>query len=359
MLSTDTSILEIGSESYVRMREYAELVDELHIVILCAKKSGVEIHDDHIHLYPTNSENKLQRLIEGYKTAVRIIAERAMTGVDSLITCQDPFELGLIGVRLKKRFGLKLQLQVHTDFANSFFIRESIKNKLRFVIAWQTLSRADGIRVVSERIKQSLVANARGRFNVDKILVLPIFVETDAIAKVEPLDLSKKYPGFEFYIVMVSRLTNEKQVVWAAQVVRRVRELHPEVCLVIVGDGPVRAQLEQFDFVRVAGWVKNPIDHMKGANLFLNTSLYEGYGRTLVEAAASGVPVVTTDVGVARKVVRGNGLIVPPQDAEALYQALLNVIEERATFTHDDNSAESISKTIYLQEYLQTWTKCF
>lgn len=358
MLSTDQHILEIGSSVYVRMREYAELVDELHIVVLCAKKTGVELHDSNLHVYPTNSEKKVQRIFDAYKIAAGIIEMRAFSESDSLISCQDPFELGLIGVRLKKRFGLKLQLQVHTDFANKFFVRESFKNKARYVIAWRTLARADGIRVVSERIKKTLLALGGPRFSSEKVSVLPIFTDIDAITATEAIDLHSRFPHFKKIILMASRLTHEKQVVWACSALESVAEKYPDLGIVILGDGPERAVLEKISYVRVAGWTDNVVSYMKGADLFLNTSLYEGYGRTLVEAAASGVPVVTTDVGVAPEIFENGktGILITPLDAPALSAAVLSVIEGRVML-----SAPQLPKTTkfaYLQAYLETWRRC-
>lgn len=356
MLSTDTSILEIGSVVYKRMREYAGLVDELHIIILCRKKSGVELHDGNLHVYPTNSEKKIGRLIDAYNKAAEIIETRDFHEADSLVTCQDPFELGYVGVRLKKRFGLKVQLQVHVDFANNFFSRESLKNRFRAQLAWLNISRVDGVRVVSDRILKSLLEKSHKNIEAKKISVLPIFVDVEHIKNAERVDLKKIFPGFEFYIVMVSRLTHEKQVVWAAEAVKKIRETHPKVALVIVGDGPLRSELEVFGFVKIAGWVKDPSGYLKGADLFLNTSLYEGYGRTLIEAAAAGVPIVTSDVGIAQEVVEENGIIVPVADSEALCAAVLSVVD--GTFKFSESLVQTQSKEDFLSEMVAGWESC-
>lgn len=355
MLSSDAGILEVGSVVYKRMREYAGLVDELHIVVLCGKKSGVELHDGNLHIYPTNSEKKLARLTDAYKKAAEIIETRDLNEADSLITCQDPFEIGYVGVRLKKRFGIRVQLQVHTDFANKYFSSESLKNRFRVQLAWLNISRADGVRVVSDRILKSILAKSQ---NIDakKISVLPIFVDTEHIKNVEPIDLKKLFPGFGFYIVMVSRLTHEKQIVWAAEIIKKIRLEHPEVALVVVGDGPLRAQIESFDFVKVVGWAKEPAGYLKGADLFLNTSLYEGYGRTLIEAVAAGVPIVTTDVGVAREVVGDAGAIVDVADGDGLKILLSAVVEKRIGFSI--SNAHLQSKEVFLSDMVAGWREC-
>lgn len=359
MLSTDANILDIGSPVYNRMHEYARAVRELHIVVLCGKKTGVQFHDGNLHIYPTNSEKKLQRFFDAYDIAAGIIETRDLTEADSLITCQDPFEVGFIGARLKKRFGLKLQLQIHTDFASTFFLNESIKNRIRAMIAWHILPKADGIRVVSDRILAALLLKKNSGIDEKKCAVLPIFVDVEKIKKTEALDLSKKFPGFTYYIAMVSRLTEEKQVLWAANIIGEIRKMYPGICLVIVGDGPLRAELEKIDYVRVTGWLKEPIGHIKGAQLFLNTSLYEGYGRSLVEAAAAGARIITTDVGVARSVVTEgvNGFIVPVGDSEELEKRIIDVIEHPSKLVGAEIIAQS--KEDFLAEHTAVWQKCF
>ena len=356
MLSTDASILEVGSTVYNRMREYAGLVQELHIIVLCGKKSGVELHDGNLHVYPTNSEKKVGRLFSAYNKAAEIIETRDFHEADSLITCQDPFEVGYVGVRLKKRFGLKLQLQVHTDFANSYFSSESLKNRFRTQLAWLNISRADGFRVVSDRILKSILEKSPKKNDANKISVLPIFVDVEHIKNTEPIELKKIFPGFEFYIVMVSRLTHEKQVVWAAEVVKKIRETHPEVALVIVGDGPLRSELAAYNFVKVVGWIKEPAGYLKGADLFLNTSLYEGYGRTLIEAAAAGVPIVTTDVGISQELTDKNGIIIPVADSEALQAAILSVVEGKFIFAKA--AIHTQSKEEFLSGMVAGWEAC-
>jgi 1,2-diacylglycerol 3-alpha-glucosyltransferase len=80
--------------------------------------------------------------------------------------------------------------------------------------------------------------------------------------------------------------------------------------LIIVGSGPRLASLRALatklgisGSVAFESWVDQPTiaSYYKTADLFLNTSLFEGYGMTLVEARAAGCPIVSTDVGVARE----------------------------------------------------------
>ena len=59
------------------------------------------------------------------------------------------------------------------------------------------------------------------------------------------------------------------------------------------------------------GWQENLISYYKTANLFLLSSNYEGYGMTLLEAAAAGCPIISTDVGIAGELLAPETLIKP------------------------------------------------
>lgn len=107
--------------------------------------------------------------------------------------------------------------------------------------------------------------------------------------------------------------------------------------LVIVGDGPQRANLESQivrlnigDRVRMAGNQPDVLTWLHALDLFaLPSYANEGVPQALVQAMLCGLPCVTTDVGsIGEAAVRGQtALVVAPQDAEALGQALLGLIE--------------------------------
>ncbi len=102
--------------------------------------------------------------------------------------------------------------------------------------------------------------------------------------------------------------------------------------LVLAGDGPLRAECEAIlrdaglsGFAWFAGERSDVPDVMRGLDCFVLPSLGEGISNTILEAMASGLPVVATDVGGnADLVAHGStGQIVPPADAQALATAML------------------------------------
>jgi glycosyltransferase involved in cell wall biosynthesis len=71
---------------------------------------------------------------------------------------------------------------------------------------------------------------------------------------------------------------------------------------------------------------------MKSANAFIQASAYEGYGRTLIEAALAKIPIITTDVGIVGEVFKGyeDVLAVPVADPTALSLSIVGLIEDNA-----------------------------
>ncbi|MFH1170787.1 MAG: glycosyltransferase [Candidatus Vogelbacteria bacterium] len=314
MISTDQKIFEPESAVKTRMRSYAsQVVDELFIVILGITRA-------------LKAEENLKYI---GMARLRALFWRPSKKFD-LVTSQDPFETGIIARRLAKIIGAQLELQIHTDIGSPYFWQESVKNKFRYLIAKFLLSKADRIRVVSQRIKDYLVSNLK--INETKIYIKPIFVDVEKIKNAPiTVDLHKKYPQFDKIILMASRLTREKNIGLAIEAVSSLIRANRRIGLVIVGSGPEEKRLKllassfQFlDNVIFENWASQEIlfSYYKTCDLFLVTSLYEGYGMTLVEAQVAGCRIVSTDVGVARevgaKIVEHNRLILAKEMTKLL-----------------------------------------
>jgi glycosyltransferase involved in cell wall biosynthesis len=100
----------------------------------------------------------------------------------------------------------------------------------------------------------------------------------------------------------------------------------PDVTLLVAGNGPERAALERLAAgvapgrVRFLGAVDGASTVMSASDVFVLPSMSEGLPAVLIEAGLTGVPVVTSDVGAVREVIRDDetGVVVPPGDVPAL-----------------------------------------
>jgi glycosyltransferase involved in cell wall biosynthesis len=394
MISTDRGVFEKEKAIRKRMIEYGSLVDELRVIVLT--KRDFDFRDIQIsgntRVYPTNSPNRWLYVFDAIKIGKQVIGDWGREANGSrdkiLITCQDPFETGLVGYRLKKIFHIPLQIQVHTDFLSPYFAQQSLLNKIRIKIAKRTLPEADCIRTVSGRIKQSilktfskneLVSGRRGYKIKTDPLVLPIFIDKEQFARAvvgddeEVVGIRQRFSQFRFVILMVVRLTAEKNIPLALRVMQKVAEKYPKTGLIIVGDGPYRRKAESLvnrlgleDNVILEPWSDNVSQYYKIAHLFLQTSDYEGYGLALLEAALSGNPIVTTDVGIASVLFTDgeDAFVCPVGDEDCITKRVIRVIEDgrlRETFKINVKhiaDAELYDKDTYLRKYKEMWEQC-
>ncbi len=141
----------------------------------------------------------------------------------------------------------------------------------------------------------------------------------------------------------VGRMQTVKAQTLLAQAFIRALQLEPalreRLRLVMVGDGPLRAEAQSLLDAAGAGplaWLPGERtdvpDVMRGLDGFVLPSLAEGISNTILEAMATGLPVIATRVGGnAELVVPGDtGEIVPPADAEALAASLVRLATDPA-----------------------------
>jgi glycosyltransferase involved in cell wall biosynthesis len=297
MISTDRKIFEKGSAVAQRQIEYAKKYEEVHIVVFTNKKFRETTLGTNIFVYPTRSNSRWLYVFDALKLARFIVEKRGIQDV----TCQDPFETGLVGALVKNREPVSLELQIHTDIGSPYFQNFNFLNKIRTKISRYTLARADHVRVVSYRIQEYLSTF----MEPSHIEVRPIAVDFEKM-KAAPVafDLHTKYSQFSKIILMVSRLEKEKNIGMAIEAFKKVLEKMPQAGLVIVGSGSEIGMLKSKapESVKFEGWQSDTSSYFKTADLLLHTSWYEGYGVVFKEAKAVGLKIVSTDVGIAREV---------------------------------------------------------
>lgn len=330
-VSNDPSLFVAESASRVRMRTYAAAIGELHI-LSSAGKDAKEEKDGNLFLHPIHSL-KLFR--------VSILTHRARVLIKKydieIVSAQDPFEHGLAAFRATRGTSAKLHVQVHTDFLSPWFMRDSslhmlLLNWYRRKIADRILPATDGIRVVSERVKASLVARYGTR--IPDPAVIPVVV--DPIAPV-PAQLPSH--AFTFALIAVGRLEPEKRTQDILIALKLVIVRYPMVGLFIIGAGRERRRLEKIvhslslgEHVIFLGERPDARALMGSAHAFIQASAYEGYGRTLVEAALARVPIITTNVGIVGEVLKDSEevLSVPFADPIALSRCIIELVEDSA-----------------------------
>lgn len=162
-------------------------------------------------------------------------------------------------------------------------------------------------------------ASYRTLFKTDKIQVIHNFIDDLNIKKLahEACDYSMDPNLIQF--ISVARFHPQKSVDRLIDAFSQVHHNHPNTKLILIGDGQLRSDLENqvkrlklessIDFL---GMKHNPYPYIKAADVFVMSSLYEGYPTITIESFISGTPVLTTNVaGVEEQILPGeNGWIV-------------------------------------------------
>lgn len=364
MISTDIKMFEQESSVRTRMIEYGSLCDELHIIVFTKKEASFQkiMLSDRVYVYPTGSHSKYFYWFDALRIGFACINSKFFHSNITVITTQDPFETGVVGRILAKKYNIPLNVQIHTDFLSHYFRKENFLNRIRLIVARFVLRGATSVRVVSLRIKESLVSRrfVRAKCRID---VLPIFVDLQKIKETIPRrSLKTEYPQFNKILLMASRLTHEKDIQTALCAFKSVLVSEPRAGIVIVGAGPERDFIFRFSkenkieaSVVVLPWMSQEdiYAYYKTADVFLVSSLYEGYGMTIVEAGASGVAIVSTNVGIAPELLSESNLC-SPRDSICLTTHIVDAFKHPQNYRVAKSYNPFLNRKEYLEKYRES-----
>ncbi len=133
-------------------------------------------------------------------------------------------------------------------------------------------------------------------------------------------------------ILSIGRLQPQKDHAATLHAITKI----PDVQLVIVGVGAMREKLEQLsislgitDRVHFLGRRLDVPELIKMADIFVQSSNFEGFGIAALEAMAGGLPVIASDVPGLNNVVKGAGILFPPGDSDALAEAISSLLSSQ------------------------------
>ncbi|HEX5238855.1 MAG TPA: glycosyltransferase [Sphingomicrobium sp.] len=166
-------------------------------------------------------------------------------------------------------------------------------------------------------------------------------------------------------IICVGRLDEQKGFVFALEIFARILESRPDALLTIAGEGPLGEQLRRrADALGIAGRVNfsgriaNLEDHWAAADLFLFTSLFEGFPNALAEAMANGVAPVAFDcpTGPSELITDGvNGYLVPLGDVEAATARCIELLADSAKRRGFGERAREVAQRYSAERIGQLW----
>jgi glycosyltransferase involved in cell wall biosynthesis len=331
-----------GGDTRQRHLEYAERVGHLHMVVYSPRES--DFHEttlsDHLTVYPTRSATRPGFILDAYRLGVEVCHAHPI----DLITTQDPFTTGLPGVWLKRRFGIPLDVQNHSDFFdNREWIGERpLRNGFFNRLGKWVIRQADTHRVLNRAERDKYL---RMGIAAERVAVLATPTRLDRFdpdgppGEVESLRAALELPSGAPVLLWVGRPVRFKRVPLLVEAVALARAAHPDVQLILVGDfsarADVREQVARLRLSRAVHFVGSvPHESLPAyyrlADVYVHSSVYEGLGKVMIEAAASGTPVVSTrTAGAGEIVVEGEtGLLCEPEDAADLAEKIVTLLDD-------------------------------
>lgn len=226
---------------------------------------------------------------------------------------------------------------VHIQSHHSEYQRRGFPSYVR--LAYRLLARHTARAVALAPSIRQFAIEQMG-FREDQMVTIPNpaprTLELDVPAeRVAELRTAYRLPENVPVIGTLTRLFEAKGLEYLVDAVPSVLESCPEACVLIVGDGPLRADLERrthqlglAECIRFLGFQHDVAAHLRLFTVMVMPSLEEGMPLAALESVSAGVPVVATRVGGLPDVVLEGetGLLVEPADAEDLARALVRVL---------------------------------
>ena len=247
--------------------------------------------------------------------------------------------VGRAAVELKNRLGLPLISTIHaTEIGRGGSLDGEYRRKVRD-IERLLVEQSDGIICCSNYMLDH-IQYVLGAVKT-KIRVIPNGVEASRFnnghqPQLIPTGVSEDRKT----ILYVGRIVREKGIFTLLDAFEKLRKRGKDVSLVLVGEGPLKEDLAKEvlrrklnDRVKLAGFVdeKKLVSLYNSSDVFVLPSHYEPFGMVALEAMASRIPVVVSDVGGLSEIVEDGitGVKVPASDPNALAEGILRVLEDR------------------------------
>ena len=256
---------------------------------------------------------------------------------------------------------------INTDHGGIYF--ESWRKKL---ISRFLLNSNDCMVAVSKDLMDDLVAMGHKK---EKMTVIPNGIDFDSFQHPVNINAVREHLGLwagDFVICAIGRLEEVKNQKFLLNSARVLLDKIPKLKVVLVGDGSQRVALERYaqeqgleEKIIFLGYRSDIIDILKVSDCLVNCSLFESFGLTIIEAMAAGVPVVATDVGGVREIVKDKqtGFLVPLNHQTSLVDAVMRVYRKEPQVHEMAEAARVMVQEKYsvegmLQRYEGLYEEC-
>jgi glycosyltransferase involved in cell wall biosynthesis/predicted metal-dependent phosphoesterase TrpH len=278
------------------------------------------------------------------------------------IIISTPGPVGLTALLAAKMLNLQTSGIYHTDFPQ--YIRILTEDSFLESVAWGYMhwfyGQVDTVFVNSEEYKQSWIK--RG-FDPEKLKILPRGLDAELFHPGRRSDFFERFGASngEVRLLYVGRISREKDLDLLADAYRRLRKEGLPVRLFVVGHGPYSDALaKSLPDAFFTGYLRGTelATAYASADIFVFPSTTDTFGNVILEAQASGLPVIVSDSGGPKELVahKANGLITKSHDVEDFTDAIRALVTDQTLRERMANSArDSVIDRSWPRAFAKFW----
>ena len=274
---------------------------------------------------------------------------------------------GMDGIIAAKMARVPIIIHGEHGFEIADLISQNRKRKFIRKLVLSTM--VDKIVTVSKNLKNRLINEIK--IKPEKIIHIPNGVDTNKF-NIYRKEFTRKKFGFkkeDFIIGIVARLDPIKNHKTLISAFKEIVTIHPNTNLVIVGDGSLRNKLENQTYqlgiknkVIFMGERDNVPEILKTFDVFVLPSLNEGMSNTILEAMATGIPVIASNVGGNPELVIDGrtGFLFPTNDVESLVQKIKTyILHPELKQKHGYNAHKRVEEKFSLDQMVRRYEELY
>lgn len=227
--------------------------------------------------------------------------------------------------------------------------------------------------VVSNKVKQGLLERKIIAERKIKVIYNGVeepdltITENDVENKKRELKIENNYP----IILSVGRLHSVKGHIYLVKAMKEIIDKYPRAKLILIGDGEERQRLEREakeleieDNILFLGEIKAEDIYYRLANIYVQPSLVEGFGITLVDAMKNNCFIIATNVGGIPEIIQDgvNGLLIESSSVDSLIfsiQKVLSLTQGEKNNIINFKNKEDFLRKFYLHEMLESYKNVY
>lgn len=305
---------------------------------------------DSIHYRKILKDNRLRKILSRiiYKLPLKLISFLFIKNkYDIEIAYLEGFPTRVIASR---KNGAKKIAFLHCDVSVKPVLQNFYNNEKACLKEYEGF---DKVCFVSKLVESGF-EKTYGKLNNSVVIHNVLNVEEILKKSAERCEFDFKTEGLK--IIAVGRLSKEKGYDRLIKIAADLEKNYDfQIC--ILGEGPERAELERLiaelnvKSVKLLGYSENPYSYMSKSDIFICSSLYEGYSTVVTEAVVLGLPVITTDcAGMDEILDNGKYGIITENSEDGLTNGLIKVLKDDRYLKELKKASNAYSKA-YSNEY--------